>query len=215
MFVFKGISSENMEVVIEEEEHFLGKASQRYIQTDIEGRNGALFEEQGYTIIDRPIKVQILNQNKLDKILAWLDGVGTLEYKGKVTIARFYSEIEPIRTSNIKIADFTFKRNPFWTKKRDDFIQVKDVVINEGTIYSQPIIKLEKKIEKKVDITINNIRFLYNFLENEDYVEIDCEEKTIKYDNLNRNRQIEIGYEFPILTPRTKQNYCTYWRCKY
>ena len=204
MFKFKGISSEDMEVVIEEEEHFLGKASQRYSQIDIEGRNGALFEEQGYTIIDRPIKVQILNPDKLYKILAWLDGVGILEYKGRTTIARFYNEIEPIRTSNIKIADFTFKRDPFWTKKRDDFIEVKDIVINEGTIYSQPIIRLEKKTENKIDITINNVRFIYNFPENENYVEIDCEEKTTEYDNLNRNRQIEIGYDFPILLPRTK-----------
>ncbi len=204
MFIFKGISSEDMEVVIEEEEHFLGKASQRYSQIDIEGRNGALFEEQGYTIIDRPIKVQILNPDKLYKILAWLDGVGILEYKGRTTIARFYNEIEPIRTSNIKIADFTFKRDPFWTKKRDDFIEVKDIVINEGTIYSQPIIRLEKKTENKIDITINNVRFIYNFPENENYVEIDCEEKTTEYDNLNRNRQIEIGYDFPILLPRTK-----------
>ena len=204
MFIFKGISSEDMEVVIEEEEHFLGKASQRYSQIDIEGRNGALFEEQGYTIIDRPIKVQILNPDKLYKILAWLDGVGILEYKGRTTIARFYNEIEPIRTSNIKIADFTFKRDPFWTKKRADFIEVKDIVINEGTIYSQPIIRLEKKTENKIDITINNVRFIYNFPENENYVEIDCEEKTTEYDNLNRNRQIEIGYDFPILLPRTK-----------
>ena len=36
MFVFKGISSKDMEVVIEEEKHFLGKASQRYLQTDID-----------------------------------------------------------------------------------------------------------------------------------------------------------------------------------
>ena len=44
MFIFNNISSTDMEVIIEEEEHFLGKASQRYVRTEIEGKNGALFE---------------------------------------------------------------------------------------------------------------------------------------------------------------------------
>ena len=204
MFVFKGISSEDMEVIIEEEEHFLGKASQKYEMTEIEGRDGALFEEQGYTVINRPIKVQILNTDKLYKILAWLDGVGILEYKGKITKARFYADLNPVRNASIKIIETNFIRDPFWSKKRDDFIEVKDIVINEGTIYSQPIIRLEKKSENKIDITINDVRFLYNFPENEDYVEINCEEKSVKYNNLNRNRQIKIDYNFPILFPRSK-----------
>jgi len=33
----------------------------------------------------------------------------------------------------------------------------------------------------------------------DEFVEIDCEEKTVEYNGLNRNRQIEIGYEFPRL----------------
>ncbi len=198
MFVFKGISSIDMEVIIEEESHFLGKASQRYLQTDIEGRNGALFEEQGYTTIERPIKVQILNPEKYNKILAWLDGAGIFEYKNRITKAMFYSEVTPERSASIHIAEFNFIRNPFWTKKRDEFVQVGSIVINEGTIYSQPIIRIEKTDVDKVDLTINGVRFLYEF-KNEDYVEIDCEEQTVEYEGLNRNRQIEMDYKFPKL----------------
>lgn len=72
-------------------------------------------------------------------------------------------------------------------------------VENEGNIASRPILKLTKTLDDCIDITINQVRFKYNFLENEDYVEIDCENKEVKYNNLNRNRQIEIGYEFPKL----------------
>ena len=199
-FVFKGISSKEMQVIIEEEEHFLGKASQRYIQTDIEGRDGALFEEQGYTVIERPIKVQVMNPKKLDKIFKWLNGVGIFEYKGRITTARFYTELEGIRTANIKVIDTTFIRNPFWIKKRDDFITINDIITNEGTIYSYPIIRLEKGTSNKLDVTIGNVRFTYNF-NDEKYVEIDCEEQTVEYDGLNRNRQIEIDYNMPKLEP--------------
>lgn len=200
MFIFNNISSTDMEVIIEEEEHFLGKTSQRYVRTEIEGKNGALFEEQGYAVIERPMKVQILNLDKLDKILGWLNGVGILEYKGRITKARFYNEIYPVRTANIKIADVTFIRDPFWNKKRDNYVTVQNMVTNEGNIYSEPIIRLEKNTSDKVDITINDIRFIYNF-NNEEFVEIDCENQTVEYNKLNRNRQIEIGYKFPTLKP--------------
>lgn len=200
MFVFNNISSDDMEVIIEEEEHFLGKASQRYVKTEIEGKNGALFEEQGYTVIERPMKVQILNINKLDKILTWLNGVGILEYKGRITKARFYNEMNPIRTANIKVAEISFIRDPFWNKKRDDYITVQNIITNEGNVYSEPIIRLEKNTTDNVDITINDIRFIYNF-NNESYVEINCEEKTVEYEKNNRNRQIEIGFEFPRINP--------------
>lgn len=200
MFIFNNISSQDMEVIIEEEEQFLGKASQRYSKTEIEGKNGALFEEQGYTVIERPMKVQILNIKKLDKILAWLNGVGILEYKGRITIARFYNEIDPIRTANIKIAEVTFIRDPFWNKKIDEYVIVENVVMNEGTIYSEPIIRLEKNTNDSIDITVNDVRFTYDF-NNDEYVEIDCEHQTVEYEKNNRNRQIKIGYKFPTIQP--------------
>lgn len=198
MFKFKGISSTDMQVVIEEEEHFIARASQRYEVTEIEGKDGAIFYELGYAYVERPIYVQCLNINKIDDILAWLNGEGEFEYKGRKTTARFYSQLEPQRNACIRIIDTTFIRDPFWLKIDDDYIEITDNITNEGNIESRPILKLEKTESNEVDITINNIRFKYNFGE-DTYVEIDCKEKTVKYEGLNRNRQIEIGYEFPKL----------------
>ena len=198
MFKFKGISSAKMNVVIEEEEHFLARASQRVEMTEIEGKDGAIYDELGYSVIERPIKVQILDVTKLDDILIWLNGEGVLEYKGRRTIARFYSELEPIRNSCIKIIDTTFIRDPFWYKIVDEFVIVPGTVINYGNIPSRPIIRLEKGNSSTVDLTIGGVRFSYNF-NNESYVEIDCEEMTVKYEGLNRNRQIQISYDFPKL----------------
>lgn len=200
MFVFNNISSIDMQVIVEEEDQFLGKASQRYVRTEIEGKNGALFEEQGYTTIDRQIKIQIMNSEKLDKIMSWLNGTGILEYKGRITKARFYNEINPVRSSSIKTADISFIRNPFWTKKRDEFIEIMETVLNEGNIYAEPIIKLKKNTSDNIDITVNDVRFVYNF-NDEEYGIIDCEEKNAEYDGNNRNRQLEIGYKFPTLQP--------------
>lgn len=198
MFKFKGISSKDMQVVVEEEELFIAKAAQKYEQIDIEGRDDAIFNELGYAPVERPICVQCLNINKIDDILAWLDGGGEFEYKGRKTIARFYSESEPRRSSCIRIIDTTFIRAPFWYKANENYLTADTKILNEGNKLSRPLIRLERSTKEYVELTINDVRFKYNF--NEDaYVEIDCEKKTVEYENLDRNRQIEIGYNFPSL----------------
>lgn len=198
MFVFKGISSEDMGVIVEEEDQFLSKAAQRYEKIEIEGKNGAIFNEKGYATVEKNISIQIVDANKLDKIFDWLNGVGELEFNGRVTRARFYNQIDPSRLVTIKTADVTFIREPFWTKKRDEYITVKNFIYNEGNIYSEPLILLERDVSQKVDITVNDVRFIYDF-KDENNVEIDCEEQLVTCNKENRNRQIEIGYKFPKL----------------
>lgn len=198
MFKFKGISSEDMQVMVEEEEHFIAKASQRYEITEIEGRDGAIFNTLGYSYIERPIYVQCLNIDKIDEILSWLNGEGEFEYKGRKTIARFYGQLEPQRKACIRIIDATFIRDPFWHKVNDEYIVVTTSIVNEGNLQSRPIIRLEKGTNSSVELTIGGVKFKYNF-NNDNYVEIDCKEKTEIYEGLNRSRQIEIGYEYPKL----------------
>lgn len=201
MFVFKGISSDDMDVIVEEEENLITKARQRYNQTEIEGRNGAFFDELGYSIVDRPIKIQILNPSKINQIMAWLDGLGDLIYKNKITKARFYNELEPVRTSGIYIADINFIRNPFWNKAYEEFVTINNgIITNNGTVYSEPIIRLEKIETEYVDFTINDIRIIYNF-EDDEYVEINSEDGTVQCEGFNKNKQIEMGFKYPILEP--------------
>ena len=133
MFKFKGISSTDMQVVIEEEEHFIARAAKKYETIEIEGRDGAIFNELGYSYVERPIYVQCLNTNKIDEILAWLDGEGEFEYKGRKTTARFYTILEPKREACIKIIDTTFIRDPFWNKANEEYQTVKESKIKTAT----------------------------------------------------------------------------------
>lgn len=199
MFKFKGISSTDMQVIVEEEEHFLAKAAQRYEVTEIEGKDDAIFDELGYSFVERPVYMQCLNPKRIDEILAWLDGEGELEYKGRKTKARFYTELEPKRTAGIKIIDANFIRAPFWVKADDNYIGVTNSIQNVGNKPSRPVIKIEKGTSNSIELTLGGVRFKYTFSENDTYVEIDCEEKTVIYEGLNRNRNLEIGYEFPKL----------------
>lgn len=200
MFKFNGISSREMKVIIEDEDLFLARALLKYERIEINGRDGAIFNELGYSDIERPIKVQVMDIDKLDDIFSWLNGKGILEYKDRITTAYFYNELSPQRIPKIKVIDFSFIRAPFWYKKDDSFQIVTNEIINFGNTFSRPIIRLEKQESKNVDITIADIQFTYDF-GNDNYVEIDCEESCALYDGLNRNRQLNIGFEFPKLNP--------------
>ena len=78
------------------------------------------------------------------------------------------------------------------------FTPTNETINNEGNIQRRPILRLEKTVSEAGELTINDIRFKYKFKDDE-YVEIDCEEKTVEYEGLNRNRQITIGYDYPKL----------------
>lgn len=201
MFKFNGISSDDMGCIVEEEALLLTRSSQSTEIISIEGRDGSEIDYLGYRNVEIPLSIQLLEKNKLDKIYSWLNGTGQLVYKGKKTKASFPYEISPQRTASIYILGINFIRSPFWTLENDEFLDItsQTSVINEGNVYSKPIIRLEKQASNTVEITIGNIRFIYEFPDDENYVEIDCSAETVLYDNLSRNRQIEIGFAFPTL----------------
>lgn len=200
MFKFNGISSDSMRIVVDEEDLILTKAALRYENVLINGRDGASFNELGYSNVEVPLRLQILDPTKLDEIFSWLNGHGIFEYNGKVTNAYFYNDISPQRLVTIRVAEITFIRSPFWIKKDDEFQTVVSEVFNEGNIYAKPIIRIEKGINDKIDVTIGDVRFTYTF-NGEKYVEINCEDYYASYESLNRNRYLEIGFKFPIIKP--------------
>lgn len=198
MFKFKEISSDEMNVIVEEELNFLRKSSIKYNVTEIPGQNGNNYEEIGYSNIEIPLKLQLLDSSKLDSVFSWLQGSGILEYKDKITTASFFMEAVPLRFGSIYTIELSCYREPFWYKKNDLFVVVEDTVTNEGNVYAEPLLRIEKTTSQKIDLTINEVRFTYDFRE-EEYVEIDCQSGNAFYNGLNRNLYLEMGFEVPIL----------------
>jgi phage-related protein len=184
--------------VVFEETDFTAKASQSYRQVEVEGLNGASYSSSNYEDVKRQLSIQLLDFTKESAVYAWLDGEKALEYNNKVTTVRFYESLALEREGGMKKGKVNFIRHPFWYKKTDDFITITDTITNEGTVYSEPIIRLEKGTSDSIDLTIGGVRFLYSFGE-DSYVEIDCEKGKILYEGLNRYSQAAIGYEFPKL----------------
>lgn len=200
MFYFKGISSDEMGVIAEEED-FMARAALRTQENIIDGVNGSDFDVLGYSNVSIPLKLYILYPDRLDEIFQWLTGQGKLEYNGRITNVCFFNELHPIRSSNIKTLETTMIRSPFWYDVADSFYKViGDCVVNIGTAFCAPIIKLTGNKNEKVDLTIGEVRFTYTF-DSAGYVDIDCYEKTEIAEGLRKSKRLSIGFDYPILKP--------------
>lgn len=200
MFKFKNISDKEMNVVCEEIDNILTKAS-IISETNIDGENSELdYYEEGYSNVEGTLDLFVLDKSKIDSIKSWLNGKGLFEYKGRITNLAFYSEYEISRSSTIYKLSVDFVRSPFWYKSDDEFVSVENDILNEGNVHSYPIIRIEKGTSDSVDISINDVRFKYNF-NGDEFVEIDCQKAQASYNNLSRNLNLEIGYLFPTINP--------------
>ncbi len=196
MFVFNGISSKDMKVIIEEEDNLISRAAWNY-----EKNEDNSFSFNNFSSLESNLKLYVMDISKISDIYEWLNGKGILEYKEKITTAYFLDEIKPQRAASIKTIDLNYKRDPFWYKKNDDYVECTTNVTNEGNVFSKPLIKLVKQASSTVDITINGVRFKYSFPDSENYVIIDCFDCNAFYENLYRNSNLEIDFSFPQLNP--------------
>lgn len=200
MFIFNGKKSTDLGVFAREE-NFLGKAPMSHDSIHIDGRHGDDIIELGLENFTSSLNDVALLGNNQDEVLQWLNGQGLLEYLDKVTTIFFLDGYEVKRDS--KTFSIPFIRSPFWYKKDDEFIEFKNtdkLIINEGSYTSQPLLKLTKNVDETVEIEINDVHFKYSFA-NDNHVLIDCQEMNATFEGLSRNRQLQIGFEFPSLDP--------------
>ena len=172
-------------------------------------RQDEIYDEKiDYGICQRVNQSQIIIRNKdiltLAEWKAWLSEHSiTVEYELATeeivpyTTAQqeAYNQLQKLKLYKGQNIMFSLEGSIINLKYLED---TDEKVENQGNIYSKPIIRLEKTVFKEVEIAINGIRFKYNF-EEDDYVEIDCEEMTVQYEGLDRNRRLVIDFEFPKL----------------
>lgn len=191
-FAFNGVSSDMYRVLMNTEWLDISP-SINYEKIDIEGRDGALYEELNFKDVNRSVACTMLNREYLPQIIRWLKGDGLFEFNGRYRQARIYDQID-FNPIGIKHASFTipFIFEPFWYKK-DQFAQYTNIVRNNGDVYSVPVIRLKGAGDGSV--TINGLTFGVSF-DGDQQIVIDCKEK-----NEDKPKCVTIGFEYPTLKP--------------
>lgn len=200
--IFKNINSNDIEGLIICAEPPISSSALKIRETEIDGRDGTIVEELGYKSYTKSVEIGLNKNADIDKIISYFSGKGDLIFNcenDKVYKGAIYEPINLEKLLRFRKGIVVFYCQPFKYKKNDQFVTVTTSVTNEGNTISKPIIRLEKGTYETVDITINDIRLKYTFNTNDTYVEIDCEEMNVSFEGINRNRNLEIGFEFPTL----------------
>lgn len=204
--IFKNINSDDIDGLIICSEPPISSSALRIQETIIDGRDGTIIDKLGYKPYTKSVEIGLKKGANVNKIISYFSGEGDLIFSNendKIYKAAIYEQINLEKLLKLKKGTVIFYCQPFKYKKDDLFVTVSTSVINEGNIESKPIIRIEKETDSSIEITINGVRFKYEFNTNDTYVEIDCEEMTALYEGLNRNRNLEIGFDFPKLSPGT------------
>ncbi|MDE8038556.1 phage tail family protein [Erysipelothrix rhusiopathiae] len=195
MMKFNNLSEKELGILIEEPTKILGRAPLRFEQIEIEGKDGSERIPLGYSSLPISLEVQIINPSKTDRLLATLVEKIKVEYQGRYTFADIYDALNIERFVTMQRFTLSLEREPFWYV--DDRYTTNST--NLGTVFSRPLIRLTKVQSSDVEISINGIRLSYRFGDQEHEVIIDCNRKICTYKGLNRNRNLKIGWDFPIL----------------
>lgn len=196
MFYIDNISSEDMHIFAEKED-FLSRASIDYEEIKIEGKDGEDLIEKNYLNVMGEITIY-LQTNNLDKLYPLFTGKHILRVEDKETSIYFYDMAETFRYGSNNAFSLGYIRSPFWHIYNDSYVIVSDKVVNDGNVYSRPIIKLTGSPNTDVDLTIAGVRFKYHF-DMDDCVTIDCNTMEETYEGISKSKNIEIGFDYPKL----------------
>lgn len=191
-FIFKGIASSELGVVMNEK-WIDCLPAMAYEEIDVEGRDGAILTPLNYKLVSKEVSCTLLNKDRLNEVLAWLHGSGTLELNGKYRNAAIFDGIE-FTKHGMQRLDFRipFLMEPFWYKD-DAFQTVTTSVTNEGNIDAVPLIKVSGS--GTASLTVNEIVIGLDFSVASSIV-IDCLEKTEDFP-----KAVSIGFSYPTLKP--------------
>lgn len=207
--IWKNISSDTIKGLLISELPSITKPSIRTSITEIEGKDGDIVEELGYSSYDKTIKIGLTKDYNIDEIIKYFTGTGDLILSNepdKVYKASIYNQINYEKLLRFKTATVEFHVQPYKYLKNEKIVSLnitneKELEVNNvGLEDSKPIITLYG--EGIVDIYINDLE-IFKINIDEDFVIIDSlEEEAYKDDNLkNRN----MTGEFPILKTGTNK----------
>lgn len=199
-FRFKGIDSREYGILISSVPERV-RPKRRVKEIEIPGRSGILTQDEGaYDAYVIQMECSTRGGDRLDEIVAWLNGAGELILStepDKVYRASIYNKIsiaDQIYLYNsfllqFKVQPFKYRANPL----RDDLeLTAPTIIRNSGTIYSEPIITVYGSGD--ITLSINDVDYpLYGVSE---YITIDSEMMEVFKENMNQNSKYG-GETFP------------------
>lgn len=201
-FNFKGIDSRSMGIRVTAMPETV-RPERRMESITIAGRNGTLHTDEGvYDSYDRTMECAVIKRAKIDEIAAWLVGRGKMTFSTEpdkvydVTISNKISITQMMRTFQKFIVTMDTQPFKYSVNAASETIELTapTLVINHGTVYSQPTITIYGGGD--ISLMINGDIFpMYSV---EGSITIDSEMMEVFKGNANQNSKYG-GESFPRL----------------
>ena len=209
--IWKGVSSTSIQGLLICELPPITKPEMRIAETVIDGRDGSIIEELGYSSYVKTVTIGLHGNFDINKVIKYFTGEGDIVFSNepdKVYKAKICGKIDYTRLLRYRQASIPFMVQPFKYKLNEYLRETQKAdlevaymeVFNEGFEDSKPLIVL--KGSGTVEISVNGVGvFSYTFPEGENEVYIDSEKEDAYLGNVLKNRNM--NGEFPVLLPGT------------
>ena len=199
---FKGIDSRSLQGLIIQELPPITKPEMRVQSTVIDGKDGDIQENIGYSAYDKTLKIGLSRKFDINEIIKYFNGNGDVIFSNepdKVYEASIVKQIDYERLLTFRTANVKIHVQPYKYLLNELAVDVTinnetEVVVNNvGLEIAKPIINLYGS--GIVEISINDYAQFQIDIDDES-VTIDCEEQEA-YKGNNLKNHLMIG-EFPI-----------------
>lgn len=199
-FFFKGINSDDMAVVLEDEV-FEAVPQMNVEDIAIDGRDGDVYQELNYKDVSIQKNAYLCDLRMADAVKSWLSGSGVFSIDGKWKTAHIYDAIQFDRFGPFKYS-FTLPLilSPFWQKVEgfDDCGETSTTmsIYNAGNVESRPHIRITQMGDTELELTAGGVRFKLPGLGKGNSITINCDDRSE-----DKPSNISIGYEYPHFAP--------------
>lgn len=190
--IWKGINSNTIRGLVIQNTPPITKPQMRYNEVVVNGRDGSIIEELGYSPYDKTIKIGLKSDADVNSIISYFSGSGQLAFENEAftyatsPIQPYYnatiiSQIDYAKLLRFRTAQVKFRVQPY-KYDLNETAQTTSTINNIGNVPSKPLIVVQKltggTIEyKKLVGSVYETLFTYTFPSGETYVYIDSEKE--------------------------------------
>lgn len=146
--ILNGVSSLTITGLAIKELPPITKPLMRTYKEEIDGRNGDLITELGYSAYDKQIEIGLYGTYDVDSIISFFNSKGTVIFSNETDKYYYYQIINQIdfeKLLKFKTAVITLHCQPFKYKVNEPTITLSagnNTITNNGNIYAKPVITI-------------------------------------------------------------------------
>lgn len=210
--IWKGINSNTINGLIISELPPISKSKQRTEIIEIDGLDGDIVNDLGYSSYDKEIKIGLFRNYDIDEIINYFNGSGNLVLSNesdKYYKASIISQIDYNKLLRFKTAKVKFHCQPYKYKLNETTVNGTNSVsvTNYGNEKSKPIITLKGTANQTVSFYLNGTQIFQYTFDSDGEVVIDSEKQDAYLGTVLKNRNMT--GEFPILNVGNNTITCT------